>query len=124
MSYQITKQIVNIILFQLVFSFKILATAYTDIFFIDNNTGWVVGWPADGPVWDFMYKTEDGGQTWDEKGEDVFQNITARVQYIYFLNHQIGWMVFNPSAIFQTQDGGDTWDIINSDILPLSICFR
>lgn len=71
----------------------------TDMFFIDNQTGWIVG---DGG---FMARTTDGGITWLALSTNTKADLTS----ILFLNSQMGWAAGSDSTILHTKDAGATW---------------
>ncbi|MBN2012969.1 T9SS type A sorting domain-containing protein [candidate division KSB1 bacterium] len=93
---------------------------FSDIFFIDANTGWIVGGyngffyePKNG----FIRQTHDGGQTWDET---AFDNSLSGIGAIFFIDENTGWGTegynyFNSNSVNRirnvnyTTDGGKTW---------------
>ncbi len=71
---------------------------FNDVFFLDENHGWVVG--------DTMWRTTDGGLTWTRTplfGVDQL----ARVA---FGSEHVGWTVEATGGVLRSQDGGATWD--------------
>ncbi len=82
---------------------------FTDIQFVSKDTGWAVGYSIR-RVW----KTTDGGETWQEKGTGLFGVFTS----CSFLNGMEGWVAgaysyidnFENEIIYHTTDGGDTWE--------------
>jgi photosystem II stability/assembly factor-like uncharacterized protein len=79
---------------------------YDDVFFLNEN----LGWAADG-YGATVYKTQDGGNTWDlqfELPQNYFRNIE-------FLNENIGFLGTLNGGFFKTTDGGTTW---NTVVLP------
>ena len=83
---------------------------FRDIFFVDQNKGWIVG--SDG----VMLSTEDGGQTWVQTRKFT----TDAFLQIYFTNETTGWLLCErniyarganaTSYLRKTTDGGRTWD--------------
>ena len=68
-----------------------------DIFFVDQNRGWVCnpGLP--------LLKTTDGGSNWIELGYDGGSSI-------HFIDYNTGWIVGNDQGkIYQSTDGGESW---------------
>jgi len=59
-----------------------------------------------------VFKTEDGGDTWVEK----FNNIAGGV-WIRFFNEQEA-VIINRQSIATTQDGGESWQMIPSSNIP------
>ena len=73
----------------------------TGIFFINDLTGWVVGYPG------YIGKTTNGG-TFTQQAT----GITDRLNAVYFINPNTGWVVggdFSVERIFKTTDGGANW---------------
>jgi len=64
---------------------------------VDDSVSWAVD-EAGG-----MYKSEDGGQTWQEKYKQQ-----ERLLGMFFLDSLKGWAVGNGSPL-HTTDGGDSW---------------
>ncbi len=73
----------------------------TGIFFINDLTGWVVGYPG------YIGKTTNGSS--------FVQQITGvqdRLNDVFFINENTGWVVggdFSAERIFKTTDGGSDW---------------
>lgn len=64
------------------------------VHFIDNNTGWVVGWSPSGPV---LIKSLDGGATW--AAETLPAGVTSgRLYDVNFGNQYNGWAVGEGSS--------------------------
>ncbi len=71
-----------------------------DIFFADEQTGWIVG--ADG----LMLQTTDAGKTW----QVVDVGSKEELHGIYFApKTQIGWAIGTYGTILHTSDNGKTW---------------
>ena len=73
-----------------------------DIFFVDANTGWVVG--ENGSI----LKTTNGGAEWVTKTAVKFAYFIG----CYFVNSNVGW-ASGDGGLYKTTDGGDTWNIQN-----------
>ena len=83
----------------------------TTFYFLDSNHGWVVsGDPSNSPS-GTLYRTQDGGVTWQSGA------VSFLMGNMVFVNASNGWMMSNLDvavgsnavAIFQTTDGGGTW---------------
>lgn len=80
-----------------------------DVEFFDKTTGFVVG------EFGKIYKTIDGGETWNEKqaslvGDDYFDVLDLPTFFdIDFLNNELGYVVGLDGRVAKTVDGGDTW---------------
>jgi len=86
--------------------------------FFDPLTAWVA-------VGLFVYRTYDGGQTWQRAplpGQGLASQVTfAGVSQLFLLNAHVGWAVVGPVAaagsealdILQTSDGGASWRVLS-----------
>jgi photosystem II stability/assembly factor-like uncharacterized protein len=75
-----------------------------DIFFKDENNGWIVG------GYNFnnnMIRTTDGGNTWAIQNNNANQNFNS----IFFIDTSFGWAAGTNGTIIQTLDGGQTWGL-------------
>ena len=79
-----------------------LSNNYRNAYFINDNTGWVLGGSWSGVI----CKTTDGGYNWIEKTIDN-QNY---LRSLFFLNENTGW-AGNKNKIFKTTDAGSSWYI-------------
>jgi len=83
-----------------------LQTNLYDSFFLNGNTGWIVGWGTDGSV---LGKTTDGGTTWS------YQSFGGTLLFsVHFLDSNVGllagyWGGCNCALLLRTTDGGATW---------------
>lgn len=79
-------------------------TFMLDIFFLNENLGWVLFWDLIPPFTSKILKTTDGGLNWVVEfcpGENTF------FQSVYFLDSTTGFLA--GSDIFKTSDGGANW---------------
>jgi photosystem II stability/assembly factor-like uncharacterized protein len=82
---------------------------YQSVFFVNAETGWATSASH-------VYKTMDGGVSWNTTQYDSVTNIDSK---IYFINENKGWILSynnhgNPAciyigSIFLTTNGGATW---------------
>ncbi|MBN1633480.1 MAG: T9SS type A sorting domain-containing protein [Ignavibacteria bacterium] len=73
----------------------------TGIFFINNLTGWVVGYPG------YIGKTINGSSFTQQP-----TGIQDRLNEVFFINENTGWVVggdFSNEVIFKTTNGGINW---------------
>jgi photosystem II stability/assembly factor-like uncharacterized protein len=96
------------------------ATLLVDVFFSDEERGWVVGGKAEvsNPTRDDVVPvvlfTEDGGRTWENRLTDIGAAL-PRGEWgwkIYFLDERVGFVSLeneSDGAILKTLDGGSTW---------------
>ena len=105
-----------------------LATLLVDIYFKNENVGWVVGGRATKPnprrsdVVPTVLKTSDGGRTWtDMLGENINAPLGEWGWKIQFLDDDFGVIAcenLKAGAILITEDGGNSWrrqEIRNAD---------
>lgn len=81
---------------------------FEDIFFIDENTGWVVGSQA------IINKTTNGGGTWIPQSSGLTNSTDLRT--VFFENQNLGWAVGTQGKIIRTTNGGLNWDVQNSGV--------
>lgn len=68
----------------------------------------------------YVYRTRDGGRTWQETGRPDLAWMMWYPSYTYFIDSYTGFLgqsYFNDAPIFRTTDGGLTWEEIT---LPLA----
>jgi photosystem II stability/assembly factor-like uncharacterized protein len=73
----------------------------TGIFFINDLTGWVVGYPG------YIGKTINGSSFVQQP-----TGVTDRLNDVFFINDNTGWVVggdFSVERIFKTTNGGTNW---------------
>jgi len=80
---------------------------FKDVFFIDENTGWVCG-----SYFDQIFKTTDGGQTWVAYPLPDDTDILVNIEFADS-NYGIAQSESNGNAGAQTFDGGITWEHTN-----------
>ncbi|HDL17847.1 MAG TPA: hypothetical protein ENH29_02210, partial [Bacteroidetes bacterium] len=80
-----------------------------DFYFLDKDTGWVVGSDYDTTA---ILSTQNGGQDWIDQSP----NISGGLSGVYFVDANIGYAVgedYNgsiPPIILKTTDGGSAWN--------------
>ena len=70
-----------------------------DVFFIDQNNGWVVG--SDGTI----LKTTNSGTNWMSQ----LNGTSSDLYSVHFINQNIGWTVGQNGTILKSTDGGTNW---------------
>ena len=73
----------------------------TGIFFINDLTGWVVGYPG------FIGRTTTGGSFVQQP-----TGVVDRLNDVFFIDNNTGWVVggdFSAERIFKTTNAGDNW---------------
>jgi hypothetical protein len=91
------------------------APAGDPVSFIDANTGWMVG----GPAQDSIYYTRDGGQTWQLQTIALPQGERAILGIPWFDSNGAGWLpvVYKNGAeeklvYYASRDRGETWSVV------------
>jgi len=76
--------------------------------FVNASTGWVLG--------DSIYKSTDGGATWNVDALFPLNPLRAQVHYIkiQFVDSLTGWIARNDWLTYRTTDGGATWGVAHT----------
>ncbi len=82
---------------------------FSDIQFLSTNVGYALGTGLS------IYKSEDGGDSWEGLYTGTDLNYTTGGGAIYFLNTSIGWAVQGKNII-KTTNGGSSWKIVEPSI--------
>ncbi len=80
------------------------AQAFNSLFFLDANTGYVVGTPVYNPV----LKTTNGGLNWTRQGNFLLGSLSS----VSFVNSDTG-LVYGTGGISKTTNGGLNWNLIS-----------
>ena len=90
------------------------------MFFLNENNGFVGSSEYGSPYDPGIYKTTDGGDSWN----NVLQQAPHSIESIFFANNLVGWAVGWENPIYKTVDGGDNWQVVANNNLRLkSILF-
>ncbi len=83
-----------------------VTVSLTDVFFVDNQTGWAVG--NDGTI----LSTTNGGQDWTSQTSGVTDGLRA----VFFIDANTGWAVGGSTnrTMVKTTDGGLNWQSITA----------
>lgn len=90
---------------------------------VSMNTAWIactdlVNSPANGGIW----KTTDGGITWNRQLESAFLDPSSYLNVVLFANENVGVAEGDPLdtdlELYRTTDGGASWDPIPSSATP------
>jgi photosystem II stability/assembly factor-like uncharacterized protein len=83
-----------------------------DLYFINEDTGWVVGEKVGGSyVRGVIFHTTDGGLSWHEQMNVLFSPLLD----IKFLPNGVGYVVGWHEKIIKTTDGGNSWTLLTPD---------
>ena len=78
-----------------------------DIYFMDRQTGWAIGYNGT------IMKTTDGGETWVGMTVD-----SGDFRDVQFLDKDRGWLAGKDGAFYRTSSGGAIWDRVVSSGYP------
>jgi len=94
---------------------------------LNADTAWAILWNTDNPdeYLSRVYKTADGGDTWEEKTLPFTGNISTALINIHFFNDSegftyaeakdtAGWYI----ECYYTQDGGESWQLATVPEVP------
>lgn len=90
-----------------------------NVLFIDRNSGWAVGGNVEGSTHITIYRTQNGGKTWE--ASTVSEIDAAGWADMDFVNKNNGWILVHQGvammhegvAVLQTKDGGVTWETVS-----------
>jgi len=79
--------------------------SFTDVFFVDDNEGWVTTWDLSNNNMDSatILHTIDGGENWE------VQIVPSPCNTIWMLNKNVGYAGSQDGRIYKTTDGGENW---------------
>ncbi len=73
--------------------------------FVDETTGWAVGYNGLSKTVNYILHTNDGGVTWTAQTS----GINVGLYGVHFINATTGWAAGSGPNIIKTTDGGATW---------------
>jgi len=79
---------------------------FTDLWFINKDTGWV----ADNGAVPFgigLLKTTNGGINWTQQMSNAYMP-----EQLFFLNKDTGWVLTDGNKLYRTINSGNTWDLL------------
>jgi photosystem II stability/assembly factor-like uncharacterized protein len=84
-----------------------------DVAFLDPQHGWVAAYNC-GKVAVYLYRTSDGGRSWQSFGNVGYHSCGGGPTFLSFVDERRGWMepvsLNAPEGeLFGTRDGGRTW---------------
>jgi len=96
-------------------SFLLSGNNINDIQFLDDNTGFAVGWN----VWnncELILKTTDGGLIWNISYLGVFGGslFSDLLESVHFVNSTTGYCAGKNGRILKTMNAGGTWSALNA----------
>jgi len=84
---------------------------YTSVFFINNNTGFIVGGNLTNDSIQTILKTTDGGNTWSV----IRDNISPMLNDVFFYSSSEGYAVGNNGTVLHSADTGNSW---HDELIP------
>jgi len=95
---------------------------WSNITAVDSMNAWVSGVDPVSYVDGAIYKTTDGGITWNEQCANTIFNNTSYIDFVYFFNSNEGVSMGDPNPsefeIYTTNDGGTTWNPVAGSLIP------
>ena len=85
---------------------------FNDIFFLNDQLGWVVGQN------DFIMHTDNGGINWQYQNSGYENSYDIKLQKVFFIDSLNGW-ILGSGGLLTTQDGSQTWNY-KQNIMPSS----
>ena len=89
---------------------------FRDMFFLDNQNGWMVGAGGINVGGGILGRTRDGGLTWEyQTGLIAKKRLSNSVDLnaVHFLDLQRGIIAAESGVILLTEDGGDSWETVS-----------
>jgi len=80
--------------------------SYHEVFFINNNTGWIIGATGTTGNQGFILKTNDGGASWSTQ---LTEQVPADVHFLEQSSGYISFLDYPDVNLGYTEDGGATW---------------
>jgi len=92
------------------------------IFGISDTTAWAVAYPSSNFGTGGIYKTIDGGVTWNRQNTALFNATGAFPNVVYFWDENNGFCMGDPTGgffeIYTTSDGGNNWIRVPQSNIP------
>lgn len=85
---------------------------FRDIFFLDDQNGWIVGAAGINVPGGIIGRTRDGGQTWEYQSGLIGKRSGSHsvdLNAVHFTTLQRGVIAAESGVILQTEDGGESW---------------
>lgn len=81
--------------------------------FVDSNHGWLTSAACDDPAvmscWGTLYRTSDGGVSWESAG------VLEQAATVAFADTRVGVLMRHDASLYRTEDGGQSWTALNID---------
>ncbi|GAB5419291.1 MAG: hypothetical protein Crog4KO_27200 [Crocinitomicaceae bacterium] len=79
----------------------------------DANTAWLAAYPTAGGQTGGIWKTTDGGTTWNRQNTATYNNAASFTNVVYFWDANVGFCQGDPIngefELYTTTNGGTTW---------------
>ena len=89
---------------------------------ISYETAWVVAYPFNNLSYGGIYKTTDGGLTWNRQNTASYSAPGAFPNVVYFWDENIGFAQGDPVdgeyELYTTIDGGENWTEVDGNNIP------
>lgn len=95
------------------------------IFGVNADTAFSVFFNAVAGSGGAIYRTADGGATWQQVGAGSIFNASSFPNVVHFWNSRDGWAMGDPNngyfEMYTTNDGGDTWTRVPQANIPANL---
>lgn len=89
---------------------------------VSATTAWVSAVHPVTGLGSAIFKTSDGGVTWDQQNSTAFTSPTSFLNFVHFFDANIGFAEGDPVSgefeIWRTIDGGDSWTLVPAANIP------
>ena len=98
------------------------ALGINNICAINDTTAWVSAVNGTDGTGSVVFKTIDGGATWDQQNPLGFTGAASFVNFVHFFDANVGFAMVDPNAgefeIWRSTDGGDSWTLVPAANIP------
>ncbi len=89
-----------------VYSKPLDSSDLSDVHFINEDKGWIVGY------YGTIARSDDGGNTWTRQYSGTSRSLNG----VFFTDANNGWVVGQYGTIIKTTNGGTTWQLQNTSV--------
>jgi hypothetical protein len=98
------------------------ALGINNISAISATTAWVSAVNGTDGTGSVVYKTSDGGATWEQQNPSGFTGAASFVNFVHFFDANVGFAMGDPNGgefeIWRSTDGGDSWTLVPGANIP------
>lgn len=98
------------------------AVSINNISPVSATTAWISAVNGTDGSGSCIFKTTDGGATWDQQNTAGYTSSTSFINYVHFFNENVGISAGDPAngefEIYRTTDGGANWTLVPGANIP------